>query len=396
MSKYLLFLVIVLDVVVLFMQIPHLSISYEEASLFYTQYSFLGYLLHLSVDIFGQTDFALRIVMICFHFLSVILIYLISKEYVSSDRNRLWLILVFILLPGIISSAIVVNSAGVIIFFLLLFIYLEKKAPQYILNILLFLYAFVDIHFIYLFIALSIYYLIKKNNILVFYMLFLSVLSVYLNGIDISGAPRGYFLDILGVYSAVFTPIIFIYLIYVLYRRYLTSKIDIVWFISSITFIVSLILSFRQRVAVEYFAPYLIVALPLAAQQFISSYRVRLKMYRTRYKIIFVLSFVFLLFNSLVVFFNKELYLVIKNPKKHFAYNMHVAKELAYQLKQKDIDCVLTDEKMQKRLKFYKISKCSKYILRENKLTSQKPSNVTVSYKNKIIYKADVTNINNL
>jgi hypothetical protein len=40
-----------------------------------------------------------------------------------------------------------------------------------------------------------------------------------------------------------------------------------------------------------------------------------------------------LILNTLLVFFNKELYLVLDNPKKNFAYNMDVAKELSQKLK---------------------------------------------------------------
>ena len=144
-----------------------------------------------------------------------------------------------------------------------------------------------------------------------------------------------------------------------------TSKIDMLWYLSATVLILSLVLSFRQRIPLEHFAPYLIIALPLAAQSYISSYRVRLKMYRKRYKLAFVLSFIFLISNTLLVFFNKELYAFIQNPKNHFAYEMHVAKELSNTLKERGVSCVATDEKMQKRLKFYGVTKCKDMLLVE-------------------------------
>ena len=163
----------------------------------------------------------------------------------------------------------------------------------------------------------------------------------------------------------------------------------------SAALLVSLMLSFRQRVSIEHFAPYLMLGLPLAAQTFISSYRVRLKMFRTGYKTIFVVSFILLVLNTVVVFFNKELYLLIENPKKHFAYDMHVAKELAEQLKSKDINCVRTDRKNQIRLKFYGISTCKQYLLVKNRFLKKKDSDVTISYKNVVLYSANVTKLNN-
>jgi len=394
--KYILFLILGVDALILFLQTSHISISYEEATLLYGEFSFLQLLVKTSISIFGQNDLGLRFVMILFHLMSAILMYVISKRYIALERNRLWLLLVFVLLPGVVSSAIVVNGAGMVIFGLLLFIYLSEKIPQYMLNVLLLFYAFIDIGFAYLFLGLLIYYLFEKQKKLAVYMFFLYLTTSYLYGFSIDGYPTGHFLDTIGVYSAVFTPIIFIYLFYSLYRRYLTSKIDMTWYIASTVLILSLILSFRQRIPIEYFAPYLIIALPLAAESFISSYRVRLKMFRTRYKLAFVISFVFLISNTLLVFFNKDLYLVIDNPKKHFAYEMHIAKELSTKLKNMNINCIQTDRKMQKRLKFYKIDRCIENILLEKHFNDNRVSNVTISYKDNILYRATVTNLNNI
>lgn len=395
-SRYILFLILGIDALILFIQTSHISISYEEASLLYGDFSFLQLLTVTSLSLFGQNDFGLRFVMILFHLMSAVLMYLISKRYIEVPRNRLWLVLVFILLPGVVSSAIVVNGAGMVIFGLLLFIYLSEKLPQYALNALLLFYALIDIGFAYLFLGLLIYYLFEKKKSLSLYMLLLYSLTSFLYGFNIDGYPSGHFLDTIGVYSAVFTPIIFIYLFYSLYRRYLTSKIDMIWYISSTVLILSLVLSFRQRIPIEYFAPYLIIALPLAAESFISSYRVRLKMFRTRYKLAFILSFIFLISNTLAVSFNKELYLVVDNPKKHFAYEMHIAKELSKKLKSMSINCVQTNDKMQKRLKFYEIDQCAENILVETSLNTENRNNVTISYKEILLYKANVTNLNNI
>jgi len=395
-SRYIFFLILGVDAITLIFETSHVSISSEEASLLYGNFSFLQFLIQSSINIFGQNDFGLRFVMIFFHLMSAILMYQISKEYIASVRNRIWLLLVFVLLPGVVSASILVNSAGMIIFGLLFYIYLSKKLSQIYLNILLLLYAVIDIGFVYLFLGLAIYYVFAKKKILFVYMLALYFITSYLYGFDATGSPAGHFLDTIGIYSAVFTPIIFVYLVYTLYRRYLTSKVDMLWYIASTALIISLVLSFRQRVPIEHFASYLIVALPLAAQTFISSYRVRLKMYRKRYKLAFVISFIFLITNTLIVFFNKELYLLVDNPQKNFAYKMHVAKELSIKLKKRGISCVHTKSDMQKRLKFYNVTACNDNLLSEKKLQSLEPANVTISYKNIILYKANVTKVNNI
>jgi hypothetical protein len=393
--RIILFIILGLDAFILFFQTTQISISPSEASLLYGDTSFLQQLIKIALKIFGQNDFGLRFVVIFFHLSSAWLLYKISARYLTLQRNRLWLVLVFVLLPGVISAALVVSHAGFIIFGLFLYIYLSQKSNDYYLAILLFLYALLDAGFLYLFLGLAIYYLFQKNKILFFYNLFLIGLSIYIYGLNISGVPSGHFLDTIGMYSAIFTPIIFIYIFYVLYRGYLNDESDKIWYIASTALLFSLLLSFRQRVEIELFAPYLILALPLAAKTFAHSYRVRLKNFRKRYKAIFILAFVFLIFNTLIVLFNKELYLILDNPKKHFAYKMHIAKELANKLKAINIFCVTTDKDMQLRLKFYSIDKCDENYMKEISLDSKQKNNVTISYKNKVLYKANVTKLNN-
>jgi hypothetical protein len=393
--RYIFFLILGIDALILLLETSELSISYREASMLYGDFSFLFFIEKLSISFFGQNDFALRFAMVIFHILSLLLFYKISKRYVRHDRDRLWLVLIFVLLPGVISSAMLVDSAGLIIFFLLLFVYLYEKISKPYIYLLLSFYIFIDGGFAYLFFSLIFFSLYKKENYFLVFNIIAFFLSMYLFGIDTQGLPKGHFLDAIGLYSAIFTPIVFVYIFYILYRRYLTKEIELLWFISSITLIVSLLLSFRQRIDIEDFAPYLIMALPLAAQTFSSSYRVRLKIFRGKYKIAFVLSILLLLLNSVLVLFNKNLYTFFDKPQKHFAYKMHIAKELAQELKKRGIYCVQTDKKMQKRLKFYKISRCETYLLSAKSTDDNSGDNVTISYNNIAVYNATVTEINN-
>lgn len=393
-NLFVLSIILVIDTLLLSFQIGELSISYDETILLNGDFSFLQLLIKTSFLIFGQNDFALRFPMIFMHVMSVILLYDITKEYIKLERNRIWLILVFVLLPGVMSSAIVVNKAGFILFGLLLFVYAYKRFSQRFYYPLLIFYMFVEGNFVYLFMALSLFSLFTKNGNFLILNTILIASSLFLYGIDVHGSPRGFFLDSLGLYAAIFTPIIFIYLFYVLYRKLLTKDIDILWFIAAITLVLSLLLSFRQKIAIEYFAPYIVLSLPLVAQTFEHSYRVRLNQFRKNYKIIFIVSLVFLFINSSVVFFNKYLYLVVQQPRKHFTYKMHVAKELAAELKNRGIECVETGTKMAPRLEFYGVTKCNKQLLEENYLHPSHLDDVTIGYKNRIVYSANVTNIN--
>jgi len=73
---------------------------------------------------------------------------------------------------------------------------------------------------------------------------------------------------------------------------------------------------------------------------------------------------------------------------------MHVAKELANELKNRGIECVNTDYKMASRLKFYGVTKCYTYMLTEKSLKYQNRESVTIRYKNRAVYKAIVTKVN--
>lgn len=388
------FLILGLDALNLFFQSSQISIAYRETIMLYGDISLLQILIKISMYIFGQNDFALRLPMIVTHLLSVILLFEISKHYMT-NRNRLWLVLIFILLPGVMSSAVLVDNAGLIIFGLLLFVWVYKRNIQILYYSLLVSFAILENNFIYLFLSLGIYSIYIKDKQFFIFNMFLFFVSVISFGVDAHGSPKGHFLDALGLYSAIFSPIIFLYIVYVLYRRYLTRDIDIIWFISAVPFVISLLLSFRQVINIEYFAPYLILYLPIAAQTFISSYRVRLKLFRKRYRAMFMISFIFLLLNSLVMLFNKDIYRFIPNPNKHFAYKFHIAKELANELKNRSINCVKTNYKMQERLYFYGVTKCDKYVLSKESIETNTQSSVTISYKNKPVFFAYVTKINN-
>jgi len=392
--RFILFLIIGIDTLILLFKIPELSISYHEAQLLYGNFSFLQLLIKTSLYFFSNNDFALRFPMIILHLLSILLLYEISKKYIKYEKNRIWLVFVFVLLPGIISSAILIDSAGLVIFGLLLFVYVFENYRLRYSYILLSLFLFIDGGFLFLFLGLSLFSIYTKQRNFFLFNILAFFGSLFIYGIDTQGLPQGHFLDSIGIYAAIFTPLIFLYLFYILYRRYLTKEMNILWFISSTALVLSLLLSFRQRIEVEHFAPYLILALPLATQTFYHSYRVRLRIFRAKYRIIFTITLIFLFLNSFLVFFNKELYLVLDEPKKHFAYKMHIAKELARELNKKGIDCISTDHKMSTRLQFYGVTKCNNYLLEENIIKNEKSENVTISYKNRILYFANVTKLN--
>lgn len=392
--KVVLFLILGIDLFLLFLQIGQLSISSAEIDLLYTQDSYIALLYKGIFAIFGTNDYALRLPILLLHSTNFILFYILSSEYLQNMRDRIWIMLLYVMLPGILSSAIVLSHASFVLFGLLLFFFVRNRIPQYALYIILFIFSILDGGFGYLFLGLFIYALIQKHYKEALLCLIYIIVSASLYGYYIYGIPRGHFLDTLAVYSAIMTPIVFIYIVYILYRRFLAQKQDVLWYVSSVALVFSLLLSFRQRLEIEYIAPYLIIALPLAATTFRHSYHVRLKQFRKRYKLLFIFGLVFLIANTLVVLSNKKLFNYLENPRKHFAYNMYVAKELANELLRKGINCVTTDTKMQKRLAFYGVGECKTIYLDALLPTSHQHADVTIRYSDTPVYKANVTKIN--
>lgn len=393
MKKYLILLLILgLDAFFLLYQTSQLSISYAEITLLKGEFSPLQLIEKFSFFLFGQNDFALRIPMITLHVMSSLLLFRLSKNYLKYDRDRFWLLVVFILLPGVLSSSLIVNSAGLVVFSLLFYLNFYEKNIYYKYLLLTPIWL-VSPSMEILFLALGMYAIKTKEFRFAIFNVVLFFTSLLYFGFDATGLPKGHFLDTLAIYSAIFTPIVFVYLFYILYRRYITGREEILWFISSTALLLSLLLSFRQRLHLEEFAPFILMALPLAGQTFYHSYRVRLKQFRATYKTLFTLSILFLFVNAAVVFFNKYLYEIIQNPIEHFAYETNIASELAENLKEKNFTCIDTnDSKMQVRLEFYGIKYC-----KENQLKNFQTNNsinVSISYSKRTVYSAYVTKVN--
>jgi hypothetical protein len=283
-----------------------------------------------------------------------------------------------------------VNSAGFKITLLFLFAYVYLKNKNYSLLILPF-FLLLDPTVIYFYLTIIIFEILLKNYSYAMGagVLFLGAVWHFDSGVG--GAPKGHFLDTLAIYAAIFSPIVFMYLFYVLYRRFIFKQRDIVWAIAFSMFLFSLILSFRQKVNVQEFAPYLMLSIPLAAQTFLHTYRVRLPQFRRRYRILFYSAFVLLAINFLAVLGSQVFYAWIDSPQKHFSYPMHVAKELAQELKREGFYCVKSDSKMQQRLKFYGIQKCQENILSEE--PTKRGTKVTIRYIDVPIYTVYVTKV---
>ena len=353
--KLFLTLIILFDLIFLLYGVKTLSISYKEAEILYHGSGFLHFLVKGSTYLFGENDFGLRFPFILFNILNILLIYQISKFYFRKDEDRIFSVLVFVLLPGVVSSALLVNSASVVIFFTLLFLYLFLRKKENLYSLLFPLLVFVDNSFMVLYLGVFAYAVYSKNRYLSILSGMMFLISAYIYGFGVYGKPRGYFLDLLGAYSLIFSPLLFLYFFYAMYRILIKGKKSILWFISFTALIFSIIISFRQRVVIEDFAPFVVVSIPLMVQLFLKSYRTRLPKLRRSLSLFFIFVFGFLVLNFFITYYNQYLYRYYNSPKNHFAYKYHIAKELSSWLKKNGIYKINSTKELSSRLKFYGI-----------------------------------------
>ncbi|MEA3512294.1 MAG: glycosyltransferase family 39 protein [Campylobacterota bacterium] len=342
------------------------SISYNEAEIFFNQSNLLSHIIDISTSIFGQNDYGLRLPFILSYTLSSILIYLITFDYFKRQRDRFISLSIFMLLPGLNSAALLVNNSIIIVFLTLLFIYLYKKENKLYI-FLLPIYLFIDNSFAILFLALFFFALKNKNNYLLIYNLILFGISMSIYGFDIGGIPRGYFIDTFSIYATIFSPVLFLYFFYAIYRIGLKWDKDIFWYISITALGLSLLFSLRQKIQIEDFAPFVVISIPIMTKLFIHSLRVRLKEFRKPHIYVLRIAIGVLLFNFILFVYNKPLYLVLDEPNKHFAYKYNIAKELSLELKGLNINSLHTnDEEMKLRLLFYGIGYSNDKFLTSN------------------------------
>lgn len=257
---------------------------------------------------------------------------------------------------------------GLSSFFTLLFIRIYQVHGRHAYYLLP-LVAFLDNAFLYLAVSLIFYGHYRKDNRLLFFAILSFAISYYFYGFDFGMEAKGYFLDIFSIYAAVFSPLVFLFFIYSLYWQFVKAhtRLPLFWFISAVTFLIAIILSLRQNIRIEDFASYAVIFVPYMVYAFFNSYRIRLPEFRKTHKTVFTLVMVTLVMNTVITFFNKPLYLLLDNPKKHFAYEQHFTKELVETLRQKEIDAVRCESRaLQNKLRFYGIGYAEGYTLLED------------------------------
>jgi len=305
---------------------------------------------------FGKNDYIIRLIPLTFSFFSLILFYEISKFYLKKLKNKYYSTLIFLFIPGFIISSLILNKAIILIFFTLLFIFMYKKFKFFSFLLLIF-YAFIDYSFIALYFSLIFFALYKKDNKLLILVLILMALNANYFSYKIDGKPQGFLLNMLGTYSLIFSPFVFIYFLFTFYKSFFIKK-DILFFIGSFSFLISILLSFRQRIRIDDFAPFVLPYVIYMIRIFLHSYKVRLPLFRSNYKVLFLFLFSSMIIFDFGVFFFNAPYV------KKLRGSFYFIKPLVKILKENKINYInCNNQNLYKALSFYGIKKGNKYKL---------------------------------
>lgn len=336
-------------------------ISPHEAKIFYTSSGAVATLMKWGESMISGF-FGLRIFFVILGFLSVGLFYELSRRYFSKQKDAYLSTLIFMFLPGILTASTLANEAIIALPFVLFFVLLYEKGHFFLLPSIMLALFFIHEASIIFFIALLLYGVANKDKKLSIASAAFLLAFLYLaKGIETGGRPSGHFIEIFGLYAAVFSPLLFIFFFYAMYRILLREKKTLIWYISFTALAVSLILSVRQRIHITDFAPYVMISIILMLDVFNHSVRVRLPRFQKHYKRGFYAVMIFLVFSASLVLFSKMSYELSSNPNNHFAKRIYKPYFLAQELKSRDIDYYYgASGRELYQLKYYKILPYSK------------------------------------
>ncbi len=335
-------------------------ISPHEAKIFYTSQDFVGTLMRWGESLVPGF-LGLRIFYLLLGFLTVGLFYELSRRYFPKREDAYLSTFIFMFLPGILTATTLVNVAIIALPLVLLFVLLYEKGHFVVLPFIMLALFFIHESSIIFFVAVLLYAVVHKDKkIIIISSAFLLAFIYLAKGIEIGGRPSGHFAEIFGLYATVFSPLIFLYFFYAMYRILLREKKTLIWYISFTAFAFSLLLSIRQRVYITDFAPYVMIAVVLMLDVFNHSVRVRLPQFQKRYKRGFYTAMAFLVLSVFVIVFHKMLFYMASDPNKHFAKRIYRPYLLSEQLKAEGVTCNDSVKgRTSYQLRYYGISPCS-------------------------------------
>jgi MFS family permease len=304
----------------------------------------------------------LRIFFLLFAFLSLRIFYELSQRYFSRREDVYLSTALFMFLPGILTATALANVGIIVLALVLFFVLMYERRHFSVLPLIMLALFFIHEASIIFFVALFFYGVTHKNKMLTIVSVAFVFAFVYLaKGIEIGGRPSGHFIEIFGLYAAVFSPLLFLYFFYTMYRILLREKKTLMWYISFTALAISLLLSIRQRVYITDFAPYVMISTIAMVDVFTHSLRVRLPQFQKRYLRAFYIVIVVLVFSAATIIFHRPFYYLAKDRKHHFAFRIYQPYDLAKALKQKGVTCYDAKGRTALQLRYYGIPSCRNF-----------------------------------
>ncbi|MEA1954632.1 MAG: hypothetical protein U9O24_09605 [Campylobacterota bacterium] len=358
-KQYFLLAVLFYAVAVFYLAITT-PISPHEAKILYTSQDIVASFMRWGESLISGV-IGLRIFYLFFGFLTVWLFYELSYRYFSKEKDAYLSTFIFMFLPGILTATTLVNVAIIVLPLVLLFVLLYEKRHFVVLPFIMLALFFIHEASIIFFVAILFYAVANKEKKLIIVSTSFILAFIYLSkGIEIGGRPSGHFAEIFSLYAIVFSPLLFIYFFYVMYRILLREKKTLIWYISFTAFAFSLLLSIRQRVYITDFAPYAMIAIVLMLDVFNHSVRVRLPKFQKHYKRGFYTVIGSLALSAFVIIFHKTSFYATSDTNRHFAKGIYEPYLLSEQLKAESITCNdYIKGRKSYQLKYYGIPPCS-------------------------------------
>lgn len=263
----------------------------------------------------------------------------IVRNYFARRDDARFAFVIYLLLPGVIASGVLLNEATYALTTVLLF-FLAYRGNNLLLQIVALLLLLPSPTATFSFYGmLALYGYRKEKSRLMWLALFFFLLSLGVGNYDFRGRPQGHFLELMGVYAALFSPLFFVYYFYSLYRVSLEGPRDIHWTVASGALVISIFLSVRQQVLIVDFSPYLLAGAMIPVAVYLRSLRVRIRRFQRTYRLAGGVVIFSMVLSALLLFLHRPLYEILGKPRHFFVAPLYQNRAEIDRLLQEGASC---------------------------------------------------------
>lgn len=334
-------------------------ISPSEAYLFFQSKTTPTVLLMHWGSFVLSNELGMRLFFLMLGFTNAYLFYRLTADFFTKEKERLLALYFYLMLPGVIVSTVLANDAVIIACLVLLFIYFHMFEKPIFSLFPLFLLTFVHWSALYFYIIIVLYGLFQKKR-----EVFLSAMAAFLFyvifGVTIPEPTSGnYFFEMLGIYATIFSPLLFVYLFYALYKTLLRGEKTLLWYISFGTLIISFVLSLQERIKITDFSAYLMPGIMVAVHSYLGSLKVRLKRFQRAYRVSFGVIVFSLVFSSVAMLLHQPVYRIFGSKYYPIVASVYKPYDRVIKLKSSGKKCIQDPgQKVLYQMRYYGLNRC--------------------------------------